>query len=189
MDTMALQGGFDALAEDAARAFRACMNAMAHPGRVFDLTGAQPPAPLSVAAGTALLTLADGTTPVHLAGAHDVPTVRDWLTFHTGAPLVGADRAVFAVGSWAALLPLGAYPTGTAQYPDRCATLIVEVAELVAAGHRLSGPGIEDHVLFDLPEADAFAANAQHYPLGLDFLFTAGAQVAGVPRTTKVEAV
>lgn len=186
MQTAALQGGFSDLARDAARAFRACLNAMAHPGRIGTLTGAVPPAPLSVAAGTLLLTLADGTTPVHLAGAHDVADVREWLRFHTGAPLVPASEAAFAVGTWAALLPLDRYAIGTAQYPDRSATMIVERETLAAVGQRLSGPGIPGHRRFALPEMATFERNAERFPLGIDFYFTAGDQVAGLPRTTKV---
>ena len=65
MTADALTGGFADAPRDAARAFRAALNALARPGRIEMLAGAVPPAPLSVAAGTLLLTLADGT----LAGA------------------------------------------------------------------------------------------------------------------------
>ena len=41
-----------------------------------------------------------------MAGAVDTPMVRDWITFHTGAPLVDRPRAMFALGPWSALLPL-----------------------------------------------------------------------------------
>ena len=51
----ALSGGFADPPIDAARAFRACLDVMARPGRIAKLGGAVPPAPLSVAAGTCLL--------------------------------------------------------------------------------------------------------------------------------------
>ncbi|MGK7753937.1 MULTISPECIES: phosphonate C-P lyase system protein PhnH [unclassified Roseovarius] len=187
MQTEALTGGFGDAPVDAARAFRGAMNAMARPGRIEDLTGAEPPAPLSVAAGVLVLTLCDAETPVYLAGDHDAPAVREWITFHTGAPFSGPDRAMFALGTWHALGPLEAYPVGTPEYPDRSTTLIVEVPELVAEGAVLRGPGIRDTARLRLPEVAAFQRNAKAFPLGLDFFFTCGDRVAALPRTTKVE--
>ncbi len=187
MQTEALTGGFGDAPVDAARAFRGAMNAMARPGRIEDLTGAVPPAPLSVAAGVLVLTLCDAETPVYLAGDHDAPAVREWITFHTGAPFAGPDGAMFALGSWEALGPLEAYPVGTPEYPDRSTTLIVEMAELVADGAVLRGPGIRDTARLSLPEVAAFQHNAKAFPLGLDFFLTCGTRVAALPRATKVE--
>ncbi|QFT82288.1 Alpha-D-ribose 1-methylphosphonate 5-triphosphate synthase subunit PhnH [Roseovarius sp. THAF27] len=187
MHTEALTGGFGDAPVDAARAFRGAMNAMARPGRIEDLAGAVPPAPLSVAAGVLVLTLCDAETPVYLAGDHDAPAVREWITFHTGAPFAGPEAAMFALGSWEALRPLEAYPVGTPEYPDRSTTLIVEVPELVADGAVLSGPGIRETARLSLPEVAAFQRNASAFPLGLDFFFTCGDRVAALPRTTQVE--
>jgi len=189
MQADTLSGGFAAPAVDAAHAFRAVMRVMARPGTIEAVTGATPPAPLSVAAGTVLLTLCDPETPVHLAGEADCAAVRDWITFHTGAPLVGRDDAMFALGTWEALAPLGDYPVGTPEYPDRSATLIVEMARLEATGARLTGPGIKNTAALSLPEIAAFQANARQFPLGLDFLFTCGDRIAALPRSTRVEAV
>ncbi len=187
MQTEALQGGFADPAVDAAHAFRAAMEAMARPGTIQTVAGAEPPAPLSQAAGVLLLTLCDAETPLHLAGAHDCAAVRDWVVFHTGAPLVAAEKAMFALGDWASLQPLDRFPVGTAQYPDRSTTLVVEVPALEARGATLSGPGIRDRAVLSLPEVAAFQRNAMLYPLGLDFYFTAGAQLAALPRSTTVE--
>lgn len=187
MQADTLSGGFAAPPVDAAHAFRAVMRAMARPGTIEAVTGAAPPAPLSVAAGTVLLTLCDPETPVHLAGDVDCEAVRDWITFHTGAPLVARSEAMFAIGRWDALAPLGDYPVGTPEYPDRSATLIVEMARLEASGARLTGPGIADTAALSLPEVAAFQANARAFPLGLDFLFTCGDRVAALPRSTRVE--
>lgn len=182
----ALGGGFTAAAHQSAHAFRAAMQAMARPGLIVDIGGAVPPAPLSIAAGTLILTLCDPGTPLFLAGDHDCIGVRDWVTFHTGAPLTGAATCSFAVGTWQALLPLGAYPIGTPEYPDRSATLIVEMPQLSATGPILRGPGIKDSAALSLPDIAAFQANARTFPLGLDFYFTAGARMAALPRTTQV---
>jgi alpha-D-ribose 1-methylphosphonate 5-triphosphate synthase subunit PhnH len=185
----ALSGGFADPPIDAARAFRACLDVMARPGRIADLSGALPPAPLSVAAGVVILTLLDGTTPVHLAGGHDVAAVREWITFHTGAPFAGAEDAIFAVGTWEALLPVTRFAIGTPEYPDRACTLIVECAALEPQGARLTGPGIKDHAFLSLPQTAAFRANRALFPLGFDAFLTAGNRVAGLPRSTIVEDV
>lgn len=179
-------GGFADPAVDSARAFRAAMNVMAKPGEIRDLAIAQPPAPLSAAAGTLLLTLCDPETGVYLAGACDTPEVRGWLAFHTGAPVVGAAEADFAVGGWAELMPLDAYRIGTPEYPDRSATLIVEVEALEPAGATLRGPGIRESAHLSLPDVAVLAGNAMLYPLGLDFFFTCGGRVAALPRSTTI---
>lgn len=187
MQATALSGGFADPATGAAQAFRAIVDAMARPGTIVELQGANAPAPASVAMAAALLTLADGNTPVHLAGAHDTPALRDWLRFHTGAPLAGPAQAVLAVGDWPALMPLDAYDPGSAEYPDRSATLIVELPALSASGAVLRGPGIKDRARLSLPELAPFRANAARFPLGLDFLFTCGNRLAALPRSTRVE--
>jgi alpha-D-ribose 1-methylphosphonate 5-triphosphate synthase subunit PhnH len=187
MDGLHLAGGFADPATDAAAAFRAILQAMARPGRIETVRGAVPPPPCSPAAGAVLLTLVDSTTPLHLAGAHDCDTLRDWVRFHTGAPLVGRDDAAFALGTWDTLVPLTGYPLGTPEYPDRSATLIVDLPALTPTGARLTGPGIRDTAALSLPDPAAFAANAARFPLGLDFILCAGDRLAALPRTTRVE--
>ncbi len=189
MQTDALTGGFTDAPVDAARAFRAALEALARPGRVQRLTAGTPPAPMSVAAGTLLLTLADGTTPVHLAPSHDTAALREWLVFHCGCPLVEAGQAVFAVGTWAALLPVDRFAIGTPDYPDRSATLVVEVAALEPANARLAGPGIRGEALLMVPDAAVLAANRARFPLGFDSYLTCGDRVAGLPRSTRLEAL
>lgn len=187
MDGQAMTGGFENGPVDAAHAFRAALNAMARPGRIETLSGGVAPAPASPAAATLLLTLCDPETPLHLAGDHNTEAMRDWVAFHLGAPLVEADNAAFALGTLQALLPLTQYPVGTPEYPDRSATLIVEMPELSGKGATLRGPGIRDTTHLSLPDIEAFAANARGFPLGLDFFFTCKDQAAALPRTTKVE--
>lgn len=181
-------GGFQNAPIEASYAFRSAMSAMARPGEIQTVTGAQPPAPLSVAAGTLLLTLCDPDTSIHLAGKTDRDDVRHWLAFHTGAPLVPPEKADFAVGDWSDLMPLTRYRIGTPEYPDRSATLIVECPELSQQGAELSGPGIKTTRRFSLPDIAALKANARLYPLGCDFFLTAGDQIAALPRSTQIRA-
>lgn len=186
MDAQALEGGFADAPRDAAFAFRALMNTMARPGTIETLVGARPPAPLSVAAGTALLTLTDPDTPVYLAGRADTKDVRDWIAFHIGAPLTGPATAMFAVGTWDDLMPLEAYPVGTPEYPDRSTTLIVECDTLEAKGAKLAGPGIRDKAELSLPDPESLGRNARRFPLGLDFYFACGDRIAALPRSTRI---
>lgn len=181
-------GGFDSPPVAASRAFRAAMNAMARPGDIQDISGATPPEGISVAAGSLILTLCDPETGICLAPGVDTPGLRGWIAFHTGAPVVAAEDADFALGSWEALMPLSRYRTGTSEYPDRSATLIVEVESLSVPTAELRGPGIKGTAELALPEVAAFQDNAMLYPLGLDFFFTAGSQVAALPRSTRVSA-
>lgn len=180
-----LEGGFVKGPQDAAHAFRAIMTAMARPGDIREVAGAQPPAPLSVAAGVLILTLCDPETPLYLGAALNIPQVQGWITFHTGAPIVAAERAMFALGDWADLDAQN-FNLGTPEYPDRSTTLIVELPMLENAGATLRGPGIKDTAHLSLPETDTFQTNAAQFPMGLDFFFTSGNRIAGLPRTTRV---
>ncbi len=185
MQSLALEGGFQNAPTDAAHAFRSIMTAMARPGEISRVDGATPPAPLSVATGVTLLTLCDPDTPVFLGKSVNAQEIIDWITFHTGAPLVEAKDAMFAVGSWQDLT-LDDFPIGTAEYPDRSATLIVEVPTLDNTGAILAGPGIKDTSRLTVPDIDAFQTNRQNFPLGLDFIFTCGNRLACLPRSTRV---
>ena len=182
-----MAGGFSDPSIQSAWGFRAAMLAMARPGDILTVTGAQAPGGLSVAAAVLLLVLCDPETPVWLAPSHDSADLRRWIAFHTGAPVVAArGEAVFALGAWDSLMPLDGYRIGTAEYPDRSATLIVETGSLQAAGAVLSGPGIADAARLTLPEVAAFRANRALFPLGLDFFFTCGDRLAALPRSTVV---
>ncbi|MEM1078175.1 MAG: phosphonate C-P lyase system protein PhnH [Pseudomonadota bacterium] len=186
MQAEMLEGGFDDPPMQAANAFRSVMESMARPGTIHRISGAVPPAPLSPAAGAVLLTLCDGDTPIHLACAHDTSEIRGWIAFHTGAPLAGRADCAFALGCFEALMPLEDYPMGTPEYPDRSTTLILELHRLEASGAELRGPGIKDKAHLSLPEIAPFQANRACFPLGLDFILTAGDRVAALPRSTEV---
>lgn len=184
----ALSGGFATPPIDAARAFRAALDAMARPGRIHRVGGAEPPAPLPVAAGVLALVLCDAETPVWLAPGLATPDLLGWLAFQTGAPVVeDPARAAFAFGPWEGLAPLDRFAIGTPEYPDRSATLIVLLEGLEAEGARLTGPGIADEARLSLPEPAAFSANRLLFPLGLDFFLVAGDRLAALPRSTRVE--
>lgn len=187
MHSQAVQGGFTTPPIESARAFRSIMNAMAKPGQIFDLIRAVAPAPFSQAAATVVLTLCDPETPIALLGEHNTQITRDWVTFHTGAPITDATGAKFVFGTWTDMIPLDRFAIGDAQYPDRSASLIVDNATLENRGSILSGPGIQTQIEFSLPDTAVFKENARLFPLGLDFLFCSGNSIAGLPRSTKID--
>jgi alpha-D-ribose 1-methylphosphonate 5-triphosphate synthase subunit PhnH len=189
MSSEALLGGFHDAPVESARAFRAALEAMARPGTIWTVEGAAPPAPMSIASGVLVLTLCDGTTPLYLGPSLNRPLTRDWITFHTGAPLVTAEAARFALGTWEDLMPVDRFAIGSPDYPDRSATLIVEMPVLAVDGPRLAGPGIQGKTSLSLPETAVFRANRKLFPQGFDTYLTCDTRLAGLPRSTIVEAV
>lgn len=187
MEKEALTGGFKNPALEAAHAFRCAMNAMACPGERQILEGATPPARLSRAAGTLILTLCDPETPIFLAGAYDCDDLRKWIAFHSGAPFGPAAQCSFAVGTWMDLTPLTQFPMGCADYPDRSATLIVETGGTPLEEHVITGPGVKGSGTIALPSTAEFIENNMRFPLGLDFFFTAEDTLTAMPRSTRVQ--
>lgn len=192
---MTLAPGFADPVLDAAGAFRALLDAMARPGTVRALGhGLRPPAPLSPAATAALLTLADADAPVWLAPSRRSADIAEFLRFHlAAAPAERPADAAFAIGRWDELGAIEDWAIGTPEYPDRSATLIVEVDGLAeGAGARLTGPGIETARLLRVEGASAgfwpfVVANRALFPLGVDLILTCGAQVAALPRSVRAD--
>lgn len=181
---------------DSQTVFRRALEALSRPARPVPLTPpTEAPAPLFSTAGALVLALADLDTPVWLDPALDQPAVRDWLRFHTGCPLCAApeDAAFGLIGAPGALVDLEAFAPGSPEYPDRSATLIVQVDGLTSdSGPVFTGPGIRDRERLAparlAPEFwDAWAANRALFPQGLDVLFATPAEICGLPRTTKAE--
>jgi alpha-D-ribose 1-methylphosphonate 5-triphosphate synthase subunit PhnH len=190
-----LDGGFADPVFDAQAAFSAIMGAFARPGTIVDLAGlVRPPAPVPPAAGAFLAALADYDTPLWLDEVAQGAGTAEWLTFHTGATLVADPAAAsFAlVCDASALGELSAFAIGTADFPDRSATVILCLPNLRGGPRlRLSGPGIETETIVDpigLPETflSGWADNRRLYPCGIDVLLVAGAEALGLPRTTKI---
>jgi alpha-D-ribose 1-methylphosphonate 5-triphosphate synthase subunit PhnH len=181
---------------DSQRAFRAVLDAIAHPGRIVTVAGPDaPPPPLGPASAGVCLTLLDFETPVWLDTVAATAPVRDYLRFHCGAPLVATpvDARFALIADPGGMPPLAAFDAGTDERPDRSATLVVQVRGLVSGtGRRLSGPGIDGQARLDVDGLplefwDAARANAARFPRGVDLLLCAGDRLAALPRTTRVE--
>ncbi|MCA3350642.1 MAG: phosphonate C-P lyase system protein PhnH [Roseomonas sp.] len=185
-----LTPGFADPVLDAQASFRAILEAMSRPGRIQTIDGRiTPPAPLCSAAGAALLSLADADTPLWLDAGD---AVAEWLRFHCGAPItpdIGAARFVVAC---AAAPSLDSLDIGTDEDPQLGATLILQVAALVAGdGWRLTGPGIQhEHRLHVLGAPAGFVAawarNQALFPRGVDVLLCAGDSIAALPRSVMI---
>jgi alpha-D-ribose 1-methylphosphonate 5-triphosphate synthase subunit PhnH len=194
-----LAAGFADPVGAAQTTFRAVLTALSEPGTIVPLeVELEAPPPLGLAAAAIGLSLLDGDTPLWCD-----PTCRaaaPSLRFHTGAPLIDApEQARFAlIGDIAQLPSLATFDAGTDEYPDRSATLIIEVATIGSgtAGDKgtlmLRGPGIPDRrrlAIGGLPAGFAaeWRANHARFPRGVDLILTAGRRLVGLPRSTVIE--
>ncbi|WP_319495831.1 phosphonate C-P lyase system protein PhnH [uncultured Cohaesibacter sp.] len=192
----AMQGGLGEPIYQSQRIFRSLMDAMACPGTIKPVaTDARPPFPMFPLTAAVLATMADADTPVWLDGTmKDNGALKDWLTFHVGAPLADEpDVATFAVLSGKRdMPPLESFAKGLQDYPDRSATLLIQVERL---GNKpdwsLSGPGIKDTQLLTVSQlSPLFVAQWQEnhklFPRGVDVVFIAPDAIVCLPRTTAI---
>jgi alpha-D-ribose 1-methylphosphonate 5-triphosphate synthase subunit PhnH len=90
--------------------------------------------------------------------------------------------------------PLGAFHTGSDEYPDRSTTVIIQLPALCGGeGWSLRGPGIEEIMAFSpagLPPLFCSWVQDNHalFPRGVDVIFTCGSSLAALPRSTRLEA-
>ena len=175
-------------------AFRRIMRALSAPGTILACGEAlAPPPPLARAAAATLLTLADFETPLWIAPSFPA-AIGDYLAFHTGAPRAAApDKAAFALVDLSADgLDLARFALGTAEYPDRSTTIVVQTASLDAGPRlRLTGPGVRGEARLAVASLPAdFAAQWAEiragFPLGVDLVFAADARLAALPRSTAI---
>ena len=209
--------GFADPTRDAQRAFRAVLDALAHPARPFPLAGpAEPPAALGRGLAAVALTLLDEDCAVWLGGtlACDAE-VTAWLAFHTGARRVAAAaEAGFVIAVPEALPPLESLALGTDEAPHRSATVVLDVRGCVASPNTVPpntgppntgplntgparftarGPGIDGTAQLGAPWAtdnfaDAWQRNTELFPRGVDLLLVDSGTVTGLPRTTRLTA-
>jgi alpha-D-ribose 1-methylphosphonate 5-triphosphate synthase subunit PhnH len=188
-----IQPGFADPVDDANQVFRQVLDALAHPGRIVEITrpAAVPAGPLGRAAIGFALALADFETPVWL----DDEAAASHLRFHCNCPIVPQpDQANFLFVTAPERLPaLAQLPLGSDTYPDQGATLVIEVARLDPAGTlMLSGPGIAGTGrigVAGLPDGfwTARAALAPLFPRGIDLVLTQDDRLVALPRTTLVQ--
>jgi alpha-D-ribose 1-methylphosphonate 5-triphosphate synthase subunit PhnH len=175
--------GFPDATRGAQAAFRAILDALAHPTRGYPLTGpAEAPAGLGSGLGAVALTVLDEESALWLDARRAAdPEVAAWLTFHTGVRIVAdAAAADFVLADAASMPALDGLAAGTDEEPHRSATVLLDVREPLdgrdgadgtgtgtgterTAGapgtprFRAEGPGIDGHAVADAPwAADGF---------------------------------
>lgn len=186
--------GFTNVAVDSAHAFRTIMQAMARPGVPVVLAAAlESPAPLRSTSAAVALTLCDFQTPVWLSPALASGTVLHYLKFHTGAPITERleDAHVAFVSAAEELPRLTQLAQGTHEYPDRSATLVIQVEDFHDRSVTLEGPGINGLVRFGVeglaPEFwAAMAENHARFPVGVDVIFAGTHRLAALPRSSAI---
>lgn len=196
-DVIALEGGFADPVLDAQSVFRAVMDAMARPATVHGVGRlANAPAPLDTGAAAIACALIDADTPFWLDAALATDAIRAWLAFQTGARATALPaEAAFAFGGEPAAMPaLDRFALGTQEYPDRSATLVLQVPAL-EGGPALAfeGPGIKERAIIaprGLPEdfAAQWRVNTARFPRGVDVILACGDRIACLPRTARLAA-
>lgn len=190
------EGGFSDPVGTSQTVFRALMDAMSRPGTIHPLPKVTaPPAPLTASASALIATLADADTPIWLdAAMTKTSSVRDWIVFHTGAPVVShpSDAAFAIVAAPQNLSALNGFSLGTQEFPDRSTTVILQVSTLSDGVQLvLEGPGIKEQAqLAPAPMPQHFEAqwqaNRAAFPRGVDLILAAPDCVAALPRSTRL---
>jgi alpha-D-ribose 1-methylphosphonate 5-triphosphate synthase subunit PhnH len=184
----ALTPGFADPVADAQSCFRAVLDAMAHPGRVYSVPFVAPPGPLCTAAAAVVLTLVDQDAPLSLDPA--MAAAEPWITFHTGVSIVAPASADFVLTR--SLPDLTQLPSGTDEAPETAATVILQVTSLTSgARFQVAGPGLRTPSMLTvdgLPEdfVARWAANHALFPRGVDLILCAGETMAALPRSVMI---
>ena len=180
---------------DSQRIFRRLVRALSLPGTVVTIDGIDLPAFEGVmpASAAILMALADMETAVWIEDGLCPPGLSDYLRFHTGAPAAKQRKqAVFALidgGSGGSAFD--GFNPGTDEYPDRSATVIVQV-EAFGTGEAkiIDGPGIKEPREISVRGLPAgfwpqWTANQGKYPRGVDLFLVSGRDVLGLPRSVR----
>ena len=197
-DLAAVGPGFSDPVMESQAVFRRSLEALSHPGRIVDLADSLDPVPgVAPAAGALLLSLLDADTRLWLSDSLASGTVPATLKFHTGCHLAAApEEADFGLVAAPGELPdLARFSSGSDEFPERGATLVLQVPALEASGAdswRLSGPGIRDTASLFVPSLgwsflQQWSANTAGFPRGVDLFLASGSLLCGLPRTTKIK--
>jgi alpha-D-ribose 1-methylphosphonate 5-triphosphate synthase subunit PhnH len=196
-----LGAGFTDAALGSQAVFRSALQALAHPGRIVDLShDAQAPSQGHGASAALLLALLDPDCRLWLSPSLAGGDAAAWLRFHTGCVLVDEPaQAQFAwIGEGDACPPLDVFAQGSDAYPDQSATCVIDVTDVSAPAEgsasrwTLRGPGIQDRSAIAVEGlAPAFttqwSANHSLFPRGVDVFLAAPQRIVGLPRTTRIE--
>lgn len=196
VDLSTIGRGFEDPALDSQSVFRQILSAISKPGEIHPAAmKLENPEGLHPAAAAVLLALLDQDTRLWLSPAFAGGVTGTYLRFHTGCVLTDDPMtADFVLACPGEMPPLGDISLGSEEYPERSATVVLQVQHLSNdAGWRLSGPGIDGQASLNVAglEASFLAVWRQsqlQFPRGFDLIFASADQLAAMPRTTRVEA-
>jgi alpha-D-ribose 1-methylphosphonate 5-triphosphate synthase subunit PhnH len=185
--------------------FRTVLTALANPGQIERLANqSRSDAPMlngNRFTASLLMALLDHEVSFSVEPGPDAGVFAAYILKRTRCPIVSTDRAAFVVADHSKLdpqLPLELH-TGSFDYPDDAATLIVQTPALDQKTGDLTlaleGPGVPGRRVIKLSgvSAEFFAARDRanaHYPIGIDLLFIdQEGRIIALPRTTQVTIV
>lgn len=185
--------GFTAPIHDSQQTFRQALLAMSEPGQWQAVAAVEPIEMLNVGTVSLVLSLLDADTTLWLPSEWQTSNVTANLIFHSGCKIISDQaKAQFAIYSLSQFLADEsiAFSLGDERYPDQSTTLIIQLPETapLIASH-WQGPGIQAVRACNLPLTDSFWQKRQkliHFPRGIDFIFTQGDKILGLPRTTQI---
>ncbi|MBF6615781.1 MAG: phosphonate C-P lyase system protein PhnH [Candidimonas sp.] len=190
MQHKTLLPAFAAPGDDAQHVFRLALTALSEPGSVHDVGDLPGLASLAPATYALCLTLFDSDTPIWLAPSLNTAQIRENLAFHCACPVTRERKqAAFALVTESDLADLSAFQQGTDRDPHLSCTVIVQLDSLESGRSTTwQGPGIADrhHARLPVPASFWTLRTLTGFPRGLDFFFTAGRQLTGLPRSTRV---
>ena len=181
-------------AHDNQRIFRAILLTMAQPGTVTVLGNwPKPPKGLHPAAAAVCLALVDMDTPLWV-GTHAPMDVTTYLRFQCGCPLPRKEEncAFGLILNGNDLPDLERFNPGEIEYPDRSATLIIQVSSIdLGRGVHLSGPGTRNETRLHVDGLDpafwkSLQQNNRRFPLGYDVILATKTEIASLPRSVQV---
>jgi alpha-D-ribose 1-methylphosphonate 5-triphosphate synthase subunit PhnH len=194
LDLAGISAGFSEPGAGSQAVFRSALEALSRPGRVVEIpSDAAAPVMLHPASAALGLALLDQDTRAWLGSR--VRRAGPYFRFHTGCALVERpQQADFAFLAGHELRELEDFSCGSDEYPERSATLVLQVQSLHNGdGWTLAGPGIRGTARLavgGLPErfVEQWKRNAARFPRGVDVFLTCGEVACGLPRTTRIEA-
>ena len=187
--------GFADQTRDSQKAFRAILDALAHPTRVYPLAGpSEPPVILGPGLAAVALTVLDEECSVWLGGElGEDAEVAAWLAFHTGVRVVtDPAEADFIFTEPAAQPPYAMLRNGSEEAPHHSATVVLDIRGLNGClRFRAHGPGIDGATDLDAVWADGgfgteWDRNSANFPRGVDLLIVGEDTIAALPRTTRL---
>ncbi len=187
--------GFEDLALDSQAVFRQVLSAISKPGEIHSVaTDIESPEGLHPAAAAVLLALLDQDTRLWLSPMIAEGVAGTYLRFHTGCVLTDNPfTADFVLARPGELPCLSDLSLGSEEYPERSATVVLQVDDLSNdGGWLLSGPGIEGQASLSVTGLDAsflqgWRESQLHFPRGVDLIFTRVDRLVAMPRTTRAE--